>query len=110
MATVTFETFDGYAKTVKAPAGGSLADLCDDVAAPVPFSCRSANCGTCRIVILEGASELLPPADEELDVLDIFGPAPGEGGPSAGTQRLACCAQLKAGDALVRLRPVRDDE
>ncbi len=104
MAQVTFETLDGFKKTVDAPAGGSLADLCDDVAAPVPFSCRSANCGTCRIVILEGASELLPPADEELDVLDIFG-AEGSSG-----QRLACCAKLRPGNALVRLRPVRDDE
>ncbi len=106
MARVSFETLDGYKKTVNALAGGSLVDLCDEVAAPVPFSCRSANCGTCRVVILEGASELLPPEDEELDVLDIFGSDPA----AATPQRLACCARLKRGDTLVRLRPVRDDE
>ncbi len=106
MARVTFETLDGYKKTVPALEGGALVDLCDDVAAPIPFSCRSANCGTCRIVILEGASELLPAEDEELDVIDIFG------GTATGDtpQRLACCARLKRGETLVRLRPVRDDE
>ena len=102
MARVTFETVDGFSKTVDARAGGSLADLCDSVSAPVPFSCRSANCGTCRIVVIEGESELLPPGDEELDVLDIFG--------AHGKQRLACCAQMKAGDGALRVRPVRDDE
>jgi 2Fe-2S ferredoxin len=106
MARVTFETLDGYKKTVPALEGGALVDLCDEIAAPIPFSCRSANCGTCRIVILEGASELLPPEDEELDVIDIFG------GTATGDtpQRLACCARLKRGEALIRLRPVRDDE
>ena len=106
MARVTFETADGYRKTVPALAGGSLVDLCDEVGAPISFSCRSANCGTCRVVILEGASELLPPEDEELDVIDIFG------GTATGDtpQRLACCARFKQGETLIRLRPVRDDE
>ena len=107
MALVIFEKLDGSTQTVDAPEGGSLADLCDAVAAPIPFSCRSANCGTCRVVVLDGASELSPAQDEELDVLDIFGASEAS---SATPQRLACCAQLERGRALVRLRPVRDDE
>ncbi len=88
---------------VDAAAGGALADLCDDVGAPVPFSCRSANCGTCRIVILEGADQLDAADDEELDVLDVFGNLP-------PAFRLACCAKMRAGTATLRLRPVTDDE
>jgi 2Fe-2S ferredoxin len=102
MSNVTFETVDGFRKTSAAPDGGSLADLCDSVSAPIPFSCRSANCGTCRIVVMEGQSDLLPPSDEEMDVLDIFG--------AHANQRLACCAQMKPGLTTVRIRPVRDDE
>ena len=43
----------------------------DEHEAAVPFSCRSANCGTCRIDVLEGIALLAPPADDELDVLDL---------------------------------------
>ena len=88
---------------VEAPAGGSLADLCDAADAPIPFSCRSANCGTCRIHVLEGAELLLEAADEELDVLDIFAVAP-------PAQRLACQAQMRPGAGVVRVRAVADDE
>jgi ferredoxin len=85
---------------IDAPEGGSLADLCDTHEAPVPFSCRSANCGTCRVVILEGMSELAPPEAEERSVLDLFGSAP--------THRLACCITMRPGLATLRLRPVDD--
>ncbi len=88
--------------TVRAEAGGALADVCDEASAPIPFSCRSANCGTCRIEVLEGASELTAPEDEELDVLEIFASPP--------THRLACCAKMKSGLAVLRIRPVDDDE
>ncbi len=88
---------------IDAAEGGALADLCDDVSAPIPFSCRSANCGTCRIVILEGEGELEEPDDEELDVLDVFGNAPPK-------FRLACSAKMRAGTGTLRLRPVTDDE
>ena len=60
MPTVTFESSDGaIKKTVAAPDGGSLADLCDDHEAPIPFSCRSASCATCHIEVLEGAEALV---------------------------------------------------
>lgn len=89
--------------TVSAPEGGSIADLCDDLGAPVPFSCRSANCGTCRIVLLEGAESLEAAEDEELDVLDVFSQKPPK-------FRLACCAKVRSGQGTVRLRPVGDDD
>lgn len=78
--------------------GIRLVDLCDEKSAPVPFSCRSASCGTCRVAVLAGAELLEPPRDDELEVLDVFGDDP-------GATRLACQARLKAGPGLVRVRP-----
>ena len=105
MPTVIFErtaSDPGEPLTVAVPEGGALVDTCDDHSAPVPFSCKSAACGTCRIEILEGADELLPPADDELDVLDIFDMPPPR-------HRLACQAKMKPGLATLRVRGVADD-
>lgn len=98
MPTVTFESSDGVKKTtVETAGGGALADLCDDHAAPIPFSCRSASCATCHIEVLEGEGQLLPPEDEELDVLDAIGSAPPK-------FRLACCAKFKPGPGKIVVR------
>ncbi len=98
MPTVTFESSDGSRKvTADAPQGAALADLCDDHAAPIPFSCRSASCATCHIEVIEGADALLPPEPEELDVLDAIGAEPPR-------YRLACCAKTKAGPGRIIVR------
>jgi 2Fe-2S ferredoxin len=101
MPLVVFESVESGVATVEAdaPGGTRLVDLCDERNAPVPFSCRSASCGTCRIDVLEGAALLEPPRDEELDVLDIFGDDPAR-------RRLACQARVRAGEGCVRVRPV----
>ena len=104
MPTVIFErgpSGHGTPLTVAVPEGGALVDTCDDHTAPIPFSCKSASCGTCRIEILEGASELLPPADDELDVLAIFDARP-------PAYRLACQAKMKPGLATLRVRALED--
>jgi ferredoxin len=104
MPTVIFEPRRGERReplTVPFPEGGPLVDVCDEHCAPVPFSCKSANCGTCRIEVIEGESELLPPAEDELDLLDIFAARP--------HQRLACQAKTKPGLATLRIRAVDDD-
>jgi 2Fe-2S ferredoxin len=103
MPNVTFESSDGaITKTVAAGDGASLADLCDDHDAPVPFSCRSASCATCHIEVLEGPEALLAPEDEELDVLDAIDS-------KAPRFRLACCAKLKPGaGGAVRVRAQND--
>jgi 2Fe-2S ferredoxin len=103
MPKVVFEAPGVSPMTVDAPDGGTLHDLCDDNNAPIPFSCRSASCGTCRIVILEGPDQLMPPEDEELDLLDIFGATPDK-------QRLACQAKMKKGLGVLRVRPVNESE
>ena len=101
MPRVRFEAHETDALEIEAPRGARLVDLCDEHTAPVPFSCRSASCGTCRVDILEGADLLEPPRDEELDVLDIFGDDPSR-------RRLACQARFKAADGLLRVKPAED--
>lgn len=81
--------------------GGALADICDTFAADVPFSCRGASCGTCRIDVLEGIDQLEAPRDEELDVLDIFGDDPSK-------RRLACQSKMLPGIGRLRVRAVSD--
>ena len=92
----------GERLVVEAPAGGALVDLIDQHSAPVPFSCRSASCATCRIEVLEGASLFEEAEDEELAILDVFGAGPSE-------QRLACQAKVKAAAGRIRLRAFNED-
>ena len=51
----------------------SLRDACDEAAAPVPFSCRSTSCGTCRVDVIAGIELLDEAGEEERAVLSIFG-------------------------------------
>ena len=92
------ESAFGRAKTVDAPEGGALVDLCDAHYAPIPFSCRSATCGTCHVIVVSGAELFEPPNEAEAEMLDILR------GPK--TSRLACQAVLKPESGLVQLRSV----
>ncbi len=103
MPRIIFMGLEGETSEADAPAGGALVDLCDASNAPIPFSCRSASCGTCRVVVLEGANLLAEAEDEELQVLDAFGQKPPD-------RRLACQAKMLSGPGLVRVRAARDDE
>jgi ferredoxin len=109
MPQVIFKSSDGALEeaSADAPDGGALGDLCDASLSPVPFSCRSATCGTCRIVVLEGAIHLLDADDEELALLDVFGVDTAK---SPLLQRLACQAKIRAGEGRLVIRPVADDE
>ncbi len=79
---------------------GKLVDIIDDVGAPVPFSCRGASCGTCRVEVLEGIELLEPPSSEEREVLEVFFDPP--------NYRLACSARVKSGLGTIRLRVIDD--
>ncbi|MCS6899326.1 MAG: 2Fe-2S iron-sulfur cluster-binding protein [Myxococcales bacterium] len=83
------------------PKGGRLLDTCDDHGAPIPFSCRSGSCGTCRVEIIEGEALLDPPEEEERQILEMFGDPPG--------RRLACLIQVREGPGRVRLRVVDEE-
>jgi ferredoxin len=86
----------GQAKLVDAEQGGELVDICDEYLAPIPFSCRSASCGTCHVAVLEGAEFLETPNDDEEELLRVLG--------GDGSTRLACQARVKPGPGLIRLR------
>lgn len=102
MPTVQFEaSFFGDEAETDAPAGGALVDLCDALEAPVPFSCRSATCGTCRIEVVTGLELFAPPGPDESALLEVLGDGP--------NIRLACQAELLPGSGLVRVR-IADDE
>ncbi len=88
----------GAEKVVEAPDGGSLVDIADERRAPIPFSCRSATCGTCHIVVLAGTEHLDPPDPIEAELLRIM-----RGPPDS---RLACQAVVRPGPGRIRVRPV----
>jgi len=97
MPTILFEGNSlGPAMQLEEPDGGSLMDICDDADAPVPFSCRGASCGTCRVEVLEGAEFLKPMIPDEKDLLETLGNPP--------NSRLACCTHVRRGTGQVRLR------
>ncbi len=91
-------TRTGY--VVDAPEGGSVAELCDEhFRAGVPFACRHANCGSCRVIVEEGGALCEPPEERERRLLRVFGEPEG--------LRLACQLKVRRGGGVVRLRVVR---
>lgn len=88
----------GRDKRVDVPQGGDLLDICDEHYAPVPFSCRSASCATCQIEVLDGAELLEAPEEAERELLSLLD--------SPANCRLACQARVRAGEGLVRIKPV----
>lgn len=98
---VIFEPLQEAPLTVDVPDAARLIDVCDDARAPVPFSCRSASCGTCRVEIAEGGDLLEPASDDETDLLRILGDDPAR-------YRLACQARIRAGSGRIRIRTPTD--
>jgi ferredoxin len=88
----------GKAKVVDVPDGGRFVDICDEHYAPIPFSCRSATCGTCQLIVLEGSEFFEPPNEAEEELLGLLR--------GVGPTRLGCQAVLKPGPGLVRLKSV----
>jgi ferredoxin len=87
----------GGEKRIEAPEGGDIVDICDEHFAPIPFSCRSASCGTCQVEVLEGADLLEPMNEAEADLIPLLG----------GKGRLACQARVRPNvEGVVKLRSV----
>ena len=91
------ESLAGPPATIELPNGGPLREACDEAAAPVPFSCRSTSCGTCRVDVIEGIDLLDEVGEDERAVLASFGDDPRR-------RRLACTAQVLPAAGLVRVR------
>ena len=84
---MTIVRFEPAGVEVEVKAGTRIVDVTDaHPEAQVPYSCRSANCGTCRAEVREGAAAFQAPDDEELSVLDLFGDDP---------LKVRLCCQLK---------------
>lgn len=79
---------------VVAKVGDRIVDITDEhPEACVPYSCRSANCGTCRVEVQQGLEAFAEADDDELGILDVFGSQP--------KVRLAC--QLKIAHEVDRI-------
>jgi ferredoxin len=88
---------------IDAEPGEAIIDITDaNPAADVPYSCRAATCGTCRVRVVEGGEALSAAEIEEIEVLDIFGESPEE-------VRLCCQARLVGGAAARVTLKVCDD-
>ncbi|HYQ04896.1 MAG TPA: 2Fe-2S iron-sulfur cluster-binding protein [Polyangiaceae bacterium] len=96
-ARLVAEARDGRVVEVQAAVGTSLLEASDGPEGPIPFCCRSASCGTCRVEVLEGADCLSQPDDDELDVLSMYAESPDR-------VRLACQAKLCVTGGSVRVR------
>lgn len=82
---------------VDAPDGARIVDLSyAHPQAAVPYSCRRASCGTCRVEVREGLELCVPPSEAEREVLEIFHDPP--------SVRLACQLCVRPGGGVVRLR------
>ena len=78
---------------VDARPGEAIMDITDmHSASGVPYSCRAATCGTCRVEVIEGGEALSTADAFELEVLDMFGDTPEK-------VRLCCQAKLVDGNA-----------
>ena len=88
---------------VDAEPGEAIMDITDaHPAADVPYSCRAATCGTCRVEVLEGGDALSKAELDEIEVLDIFGDSPED-------VRLCCQTKLVGGAVTQVTLKVCDD-
>ena len=88
---------------VNAQPGEAIMDITDaNPAAEVPYSCRAATCGTCRVEVLKGGESLSTPDEFELEVLDMFGDTPDK-------VRLCCQSKLVGGNGTQVTLKVCDD-
>jgi 2Fe-2S ferredoxin len=95
--------FEPAGLEVEAQPGEAIMDITDaNPGAEVPYSCRSATCGTCRVEVIAGGQSLCPPDEDELEVLEIFGDTPGR-------VRLSCQLRIADADATRVTLKVCDD-
>lgn len=89
--------FERTGFTVDYPEGVSVVEACDrDIRAGVPFSCRHANCGICRLEVTEGMEHCEARTEWEDELLTYLKAGP--------TIRLGCQLRIAPGDGVVRLR------
>ena len=93
-AKVRFAEGDG---PVSAEVGTSLLEVAERAGLPLEAGCRMGVCGADPVAVLDGASCLSAPEEEELDTLRRLG--------FAKNTRMACSARLESGPVTVSLTP-----
>jgi 2Fe-2S ferredoxin len=86
-------TFSHTGATLEVEAGGSFLTACEASDAPADFGCQAGACGVCILVVEEGADNLSPGTEEELELASQFS--------SEATARLGCQLVVN-GDITVR--------
>ena len=77
--------------TIEVPDGSLLAEL--DGKCSILFACKVGSCGSCKVRVTGGASNLEPPNEAEQAGLSIFATEPSE--------RLMCVCRIKSGKITV---------
>lgn len=95
MPTIVFEPPSGEPLRVESNGDEDLMDVCDEVMAPIVFSCRSTTCGTCAVRVTEGKDLLEPPGPREARLMEEL---------HADGRRFACALHVRSGKGLLRLR------
>lgn len=91
-------TLDGMPEPLDLPANRTILDACLDQRVPVPYNCRSGECGECAAQLVAGRIQELPGADPA-----IFTPAMREAG------MILTCMCFPASDLHLRV-PLRSGD
>ena len=89
--------FEPEGRVVGAEVGLSLLEVAERNSQAIEAGCRMGVCGADPIAVLDGASCLSAPEEEELNTLRRLG--------FARNTRMACCARLKSGPVAMALKP-----
>ena len=90
-------TFLATGETHEVPEGTSFLQFCQDNDAPHDFGCTVGSCGTCISAIEEGAENVNPRGDEEVETVEMCS--------DVAEARLGCQLVIH-GD--VSIRPLQD--
>lgn len=64
-------TFLKTGQTFEVPAGTRFLEFCQENDAPHDFGCTVGSCGTCVLVLEEGADHVQPIDDEERETVEM---------------------------------------
>jgi ferredoxin len=85
---------DGSEQTTEAFAGTSLVSASTRLKRPIATGCSESTCATCRVEVLEGAENLAPQSDREVNTLAE--------NKHPTTLRLGCRAEVLGGAVKVK--------
>ena len=91
MAEIVFES-DNISKQVADDS--KVVTIADEIGASLPFGCREASCGACRLLVIEGMENLSDVNEDEIEVL-------GQDKVNEG-YRLGCQISIKFGKVILK--------